>query len=417
MSSDSLEVQAADCAERSRALLDLGSLTVSAQTMMSHAPADRLHGLDTLRTLAIALVMLYHAQSFLPETLQPIAAYGWMGVDLFFVLSGYLIAGQLLRAHVRTGTVPLRDFYRRRALRLLPAFFCVLLLYVAWPGWREAPAMSPLWQYITFTYNLFVDYPRNRAFSHVWSLCVEEQFYLVLPLILVFVLSRRLLHAALVMAGTVAILGVAYRTGAFLHVLNQLEPGTPEFATQYIEKIYYPTWSRMDGLLAGILVAALQLYRPALWSRLQRRSHWIALGSIGLIAICLRLFRDRFVSKDLISAAGVIVGYPLLATALAGVMMSMMGPGWLGHRRIPGSTAGATLAYSMYLTHKEVLHLCEAWLPEQFGEGTWRGLMIFVCASVLTATVLYGCVELPFWKIRDRRKRNHSLGVLRDPAI
>ncbi len=340
-----------------------------------------------------------------------------MGVDLFFVLSGYLIAGQLLRVHARTGTVSLRDFYRRRALRLLPAFACVLLLYLVWPGWREAPAMSPLWQYATFTYNLFVDYPAHRAFSHVWSLCIEEQFYLVLPSLLIFVLGRRLPHAALLTAGAVMALGVGYRTWVFLHILNRLGPDTPGFGTQYIERIYYPTWSRMDGLLAGTLVAATQTYRSALWLRLQRHSKWITFISIGLIAVSLRLFRDRLTSTDAVTAAGTIVGYPLLALALAALMMSMMGQGSLGRWRIPGTTAGATLAYSMYLTHKEVLHLCETWLPERLGQGTWCGLAIFVSASVVTATILYRCVELPFLKIRDRSRRDILLEVLRDPAI
>jgi peptidoglycan/LPS O-acetylase OafA/YrhL len=104
-----------------------------------------------------------------------------MGVDLFFVLSGYLIGSQLLKPF-RSGEHPrLWDFYRRRLYRILPAYLAVLALYFLVPVWREQDGISPLWQFLTFTENFFVDYAKNEAFSHVWSLCVEEHFYCCCP--------------------------------------------------------------------------------------------------------------------------------------------------------------------------------------------------------------------------------------------
>ncbi len=137
---------------------------------MTRSNSARLPGLDTLRAAAIVAVMLYHLGSFLPEKMTAVAQLGWMGVDLFFVLSGYLIGTQLLRPYV-TGEKPsIREFYRRRAYRILPAYLVVLWLYLAFPAWRESPAMQPLWQFLTFTVNLFfVDFSPH-AFSHVWSL-------------------------------------------------------------------------------------------------------------------------------------------------------------------------------------------------------------------------------------------------------
>ena len=134
--------------------------------------------------------MLYHQRGFLPDALQPTARFGWAGVDLFFVLSGYLIGAQLLRPLREGRPLGVAGFYRRRAYRILPAYLVVLGLYVVWPLWHEATGMSPLWEFLTFTENLFVDYSRNYAFSHVWSLCVEEHFYLLLPW-LVLLLARR----------------------------------------------------------------------------------------------------------------------------------------------------------------------------------------------------------------------------------
>src|ERR1700677_1500492 len=93
------------------------------------ASNNRLPGLDTLRALAIAEVMVFHLRGLLPDAFQPIARFGWMGVDLFFVLSGYLIGSQLLKP-VRDGRrVSLLGFYRKRAYRILPVYLVVLALY------------------------------------------------------------------------------------------------------------------------------------------------------------------------------------------------------------------------------------------------------------------------------------------------
>lgn len=111
-------------------------------------PLVRLHGLDTLRATAILLVMLYHLniQELLPSVLAPIASVGWIGVDLFFVLSGFLIGSQLLKPYLAGQQPSLKDFYMRRAYRILPAFFVVLLLYVTVPAWREAPGPYAGWR-------------------------------------------------------------------------------------------------------------------------------------------------------------------------------------------------------------------------------------------------------------------------------
>ncbi len=149
------------------------------------ASAARLAGLDTLRAIAITIVILFHLQGFLPAALHPVAGVGWMGVDLFFVLSGYLIGGQILRPYATGDRVNLAEFYCRRAYRILPAYLVILLLYFFVPAWREWPGLAAGWKFLTFTENLFLNYPADLAFSHAWSLCVEEHFYLLLPLIVV----------------------------------------------------------------------------------------------------------------------------------------------------------------------------------------------------------------------------------------
>ena len=137
---------------------------------MTHSthPA-RLHGLDTLRAFAIGLVILYHLESFLPNTLTPVADMGWAGVDLFFVLSGYLIGAQLLRPFTRNQPLRIGEFYLRRAYRILPAYLVVLLLYIAVPAWRESPGLDAAWKFLTFTRNLILNFPTMR--SHTPGRC------------------------------------------------------------------------------------------------------------------------------------------------------------------------------------------------------------------------------------------------------
>lgn len=150
----------------------------------------RLPGLDLLRAVAIAWVMLYHVTLFdlLPDPDHWVVEFGWMGVDIFFVLSGYLIASQLLKPIANGGAPDYRNFFSRRILRTLPAYLAVWSVYFLVPGTREMP-IQPFWRFASFTENILANLD-SRAFSHAWSLCVEEQFYLVLPVFVVW-LSRR----------------------------------------------------------------------------------------------------------------------------------------------------------------------------------------------------------------------------------
>jgi peptidoglycan/LPS O-acetylase OafA/YrhL len=384
--------------------------------MTSQNPG-RLHGLDTLRTLAIVLVMIFHCHGYALPVLVSISRFGWMGVDLFFVLSGYLIGSQLLRPYARGQQPSLRNFYWRRAVRVLPAYWTVLALYLAWPHWREADNMSPLWQYLTFTYNLFVDYDRNRAFSHVWSLCVEEQFYLVLPLLVVLLFRKPSLRRTIIAASIFFIAGVVLRTLVMMHMQRSAVQDPDHFGIHYIEHIYYPTWSRMDGLLAGVLLATTQVFRPAAWERF-RRNGWplLALALTCITASCW-LFYDRFTPDNPLELIGTAIGLPLLSFGLSALVMSSMGNGPLGRWKVPGASLGAALAFSYYLTHKEVLNLCETYLPKQYGFGTWVGFAIFSCASLLVASLLYLLVEKPCLRLRDKRWGHAESEVLRDPAL
>jgi peptidoglycan/LPS O-acetylase OafA/YrhL len=381
-------------------------------------PSDtqgRLGGLDTLRALAIVSVIIFHLQWRLPDALRPIGRFGWMGVDLFFVLSGYLIGSQLLKP-VRDGrSVSMLQFYRKRAFRILPVYLVVLALYVFWPAWREEPGMSPLWQFLTFTENFFVDYSRNQAFSHVWSLCVEEHFYLLLPLIVLFMSRKAGAWKTVAFLTFFVVLGLGIRSYVFFHILHPLD--SDHFATHYIEAIYYPTYTRLDGLLAGVTLALVKLFRPAWWAAWGRHANYILCGGIALVACSVWIFADRF------GAIGTVVGFPLLAVGFAMLVMSAADPrSWLARIRIPGAQTMAMLAYSLYLTHKEVAHLDALYLPRVMASPDWHAAALIAASCLAVAALLYVCIERPFLILRDRREGSHStaqvdLEARNEPAL
>src|SRR6059036_4062779 len=172
---------------------------------------ERQPGLDLLRALAIIVVVIYHAALFGFKLPGRVDRFGWIGVDLFFVLSGYLIGGQLLAPLARDQRMNLGRFFARRTLRIMPAYFVVLAIYFLLPSWREYPDMSqPLWKFLLSVQNIALH--GGTAFSHAWSLAVEDQFYLALPFLLLWLCGRP--RAAVIVPCLLVVGGIGLR--AFL---------------------------------------------------------------------------------------------------------------------------------------------------------------------------------------------------------
>src|SRR5690349_5960524 len=222
---------------------------------------ERQPGLDLLRALAIILVVIYHAGIMGSPLPGRIHRWGWIGVDLFFVLSGYLIGGQLLAPLARGERISLRRFFARRALRIMPAYLVVLAIYFLLPSWREYPDMAqPLWKFLLSIQNIALH--GGTAFSHAWSLAVEDQFYLVLPLILLF--ASQSPRAAWAIPCMIFFGGIALRT--FLAYQNLTESGI--WFRGYQAWIYYPTWTRLDPLVLGVALGSVERFRPEWWKRI-----------------------------------------------------------------------------------------------------------------------------------------------------
>jgi len=373
---------------------------------------NRLPGLDLLRAIAIVWVMTFHSYIVwnITDDIRPYWQFGWMGVDLFFVLSGYLIGSQVLKPLAHGEPLRFGDFYLRRAFRIFPAFFVVLALYALWPDFREQPGMQPVWQFLTYTVNLLIDTTKNLAFSHVWSLCVEEHFYLLFPL-LAWVLTRRAsLGKTVTTCLFVLVGGIALRSFIWLHWMQPVQGAdNNQFNTVFLENIYYPSYSRLDGLLAGVVLAAVQVWRPNRWARMQAKGHLLMLAGLVVVATAMWIFTDRegFVATS--------IGYPLLSLGLALLVCAASGTqSWLGRWRVPGAGWLAATSYSMYLSHKAIFHLVQKALAAY---PQVHGLAAFACyalATLLAGALLHYAVERPFLRLRDlwlRRPAQNQVSI------
>jgi peptidoglycan/LPS O-acetylase OafA/YrhL len=151
-----------------------------------------LPGLDGLRAIALAMVLLFHRGALL---------MGWIGVQAFFVLSGYLITGLLVNAKNQPAARYFRNFYGRRAVRISPLYYAVIALFAiaGQRGWLRSGGLESLPYAATYTYNIWFSTHATRfsmLLTHFWSLCVEEQFYLISPF-LIYVTPRARLKALL----------------------------------------------------------------------------------------------------------------------------------------------------------------------------------------------------------------------------
>ena len=345
---------------------------------------ERYSGLDILRALAILVVIPNHIYKELKiPFLTVLGKNGWCGVDLFFVLSGFLMGEQLLKAISQNETKYFfAKFYFKRAFRILPAYWTILAIYYFFPALWEHEYMPSIWKFLTFTQNIGLN---SSAFSHAWSLCVEEQFYLILPLLLFFGFGKLRDKQLVQIFVGIAIAGFSVRLVSFSLI-------TPD---QFLPYIYYPTWTRLDPLMVGVYLVLIKQFRPQIWSRMTKNgqlSFWV-----GFFCILLGLSFNKNQNYFLAS-----ICFPLIAFGCGGLLLSSLSPSfWLSKARIPGVPMIATLSYGIYLTHKQVAHLMMRVLGDK-GLNLNPGIILVLdlIAIFLVGNILYYVVEKPFLNLR-----------------
>jgi peptidoglycan/LPS O-acetylase OafA/YrhL len=368
----------------------------------SHAPeidrSERFRpDIEGLRAVAVLLVVLHHAG-------VPGIGGGYVGVDVFFVISGFLITGLLLRELQRTGRISIRGFYARRFLRLIPAAALVLVATVAASWWWLPPtrfrgiAMDAL---LTTVYGLNyrlaakgVDYlgaaEPPTPLQHFWSLAVEEQFYVVWPLLLGLVAAFWTARRGSVRAPLAVLLALII-CSSFSVSLRQTSEAAPW--------AYFGTPSRAWELAAGALVA---LFAGEL-SRLPRRLA-SSVGVAGLIAI----IASAFVYTEQTAFPGYAALLPVLGAVAvigAGCAVSVGPLRWNPMQRLGG------LSYSWYLWHWPALLIGPSVLG---GEPDLVQRMVLVVMSLGLAGLTLAIVENPLRHnpaLRSRPVRGIGLGL------
>ncbi|MEY9854715.1 peptidoglycan/LPS O-acetylase OafA/YrhL [Catenulispora sp. GAS73] len=366
----------------------------------------RVPALDGLRALAVAAVLLYHAGISR-------ARGGFLGVDVFFVLSGYLITGLLAREYLATGAVALRRFYHRRARRLLPALFVVLAAVCAYvvlrlpgeaAGFRGDATASLFyitnWWFVAKGQSYFGGTGRPSLVMHLWSLAVEEQFYVVWPAFLLVALGRspqseraeriRALWRAVGWATLLAVCSVG------LTALLYSPWRDPS-------RVYYGTDTRAFELLVGVLAALMQIarekpHRPvAAEADLEARSaastaRRVAIESVSFLTLAGILWAFAVVpaSSPTLYPVGLIAvsvaSAVLIRTLVSGTAVSGLLSGrpfvWLGER-----------SYALYLWHWPIFDVTRpgvdvAWPPQTV-------LLVRILLSVVFADLTYRFIETP----------------------
>ena len=334
-----------------------------------------LRALDGLRGIAILVVCFYHWK-------VPGFIGGYFGVDIFFVLSGYLITTILLGEHNKTGCISYRNFYYRRFLRLFPALCFLLFVYAVLALFTAHPARHYTGIAIAFFYlsnwSLALGIFDPGEVGHTWSLSVEEQFYLLWPVTLYGVLRKFGPKALALTALVLALASTVERTLLYL---------TGSTAA----RVYYALDTRLDSILYGCLLAVLLFYRPPQRAPgvIQKLLPAVAVVGLGwLIGTCVETEPWRYWYGFLLAALFSVILVRAIATPGADTLKSCLSHPilmWFGKR-----------SYGLYLWHdfiNMVLH------TEKGGVA----VTAFAALLALVVTELsYRFIELPALSLRDR---------------
>jgi len=321
----------------------------------------RIPSLDGLRAISITLVILSHLVKWKHVSLEVLGSYGALGVHVFFVLSGYLITNLLLREHERSSTISLRDFYIRRAYRIFPAAFVFLAIVIVlcWRQMRWYHAAAAVF------YVANLDVTRPWIFGHLWSLSIEEQFYLLWP----FALKKFPSHkTAILLCGFIAT--PVFWVGLYgFRVRNGLLGSLPAYA---------------DQLAIGCLLAIFAPRLPKIR------------GSFALVMFLVTIFVPWFPATTPWRSMFMLFALrPLLNISLAGLVLHVIQVPYRALNWPPVAWLGR-ISYSLYL-----------WQEVFCSNASLHLGYVLVVPALACACLSYYCVEQPMLRLRDKRREKH----------
>ena len=363
-------------------------------------PARRLIALDLIRAAAVVLVLGRHLpplQEPLPELLQPLALRwinsGWMGVDLFFVLSGFLVSGLLFQEYLRFKRIRVGRFLIRRAFKIYPLFyvFVAVVIYIQYSNYNyDQITRGQILAEVFFVQNYF-----PGLLDHTWSLGVEEHFYLLLPMALLAMIAwdgrsgrnpfRRLPIASIWVA---AILTALRITTHYLGPYSDLHN-------------LAPTHLRLDSLLCGVLLSYYYHFHTEQTLAFARKYRWplIAVGFLLLVPVYTHVQWDYFVHTFGFMYA--YVGFAILLLVSLTFAIPTKGPASVPFRIV--AFCGA-YSYGIYLWHMPVKLWGDMYLQRWFGWDTSlrRELLVYLIGSFAVGIFFSAIIEYPMLRLRDR---------------
>lgn len=368
---------------------------------------DRLLSLDMLRGIAILLVLGRHtvapvlglgALGVVAETWTRI---GWSGVDLFFVLSGFLVSGLIFSEYRRTGAVDVRRFVIRRGFKIWPPYLVYVAFVTCWLAWKHRHGVGEgVWTQIWPNYFHVQNYfgtPR----VHTWSLAVEEHFYLAVALGFYWVLNRG--RATSLLRWFPQFVAIAVAGLAVLRTAAYVREGPEQINI-------YATHLRFDGLLLGTLLAYLTHFRPEVLRPLSRRPALLIAVGLALAAPTLLLAPEANMWTAGIGLTGVYIGYALVLLGWLNLATQTRWGEWLFATR-PAAWLGAVgfFSYSIYLWHVDFgqtpLHKVALWAE---AKGWPAGAIYvgvtaaYVAIAMVSGRIMARLLEKPSLALRDR---------------
>jgi peptidoglycan/LPS O-acetylase OafA/YrhL len=335
----------------------------------------KLPQLDSVRGLAVLLVLLHNTDRYPSLHLQWISGNGWMGVDLFFALSGFLITGILIDTKQSQGYF--KNFYARRCFRIWPLYYSVLLfMFVIVPIVRPSEAHTvfaarsePWWAYLVFLQNFLVPIPSMATgpLGVTWSLAVEEQFYLFWPLVVRFCNEAQLRKIAI----AVICFSPALRFYLSLHNAD----------------IYSNAFCRWDGLMAGALLAVVLRSNSVLPPKFIARA-WMTFLISAPLALIIEGFHSRWIVFSLTAVASVSFIYLALFSKQRW-LQALLTNRFLVYT--------GTISYGIYLLQKIPLDAAKSF---HLDKHEFLALPITTAATYAMAALSWNVLEKPFLKLK-----------------
>lgn len=363
---------------------------------MSRAESSRLRlvGVDVLRLVAVLLVLGRHM--WLPPESWPALPReffvtwqrgGWVGVDLFFVLSGFLVSGLLFTEYRARGRMSLVRFYTRRGWKIYPPFFVFIgvTIAAAWMHGRAIPRQQMLSEL------LFLQSYLPGVWTHTWSLAVEEHFYLVLPLLLLLVLrlnrgARMPLKPVFALAVVIGVLSLAAR-----------------LLTWYVDPRYtylthhFASHLRLDSLFCGVAVSYAYHFHADAFEKMKPWRHRLLAAGVLLLAPA---FVFRLEDTPFLYTLGFTLFYLASAMILIGVLLSEV-----PRNRMVRFAAGiGAYSYSIYLWHLYVISTGVRYVESALGRPLSFGAAatLYLVTALALGALMARLVEFPALRLRDR---------------